>query len=138
MLSCLKSVLVLLLVLFTDCSTSAQSQRAALPTKAPTIKPIGLHGYVMWVEGGDDTTRLVMKSVVGGRLRAAGDFKATLKGALHTCEGEGVVGFATWDRKSNIASAKPSAGAGKTLLTMTRLSGNAWSKPVETTKMYRA
>jgi len=103
-----------------------------LPTKAPVIKPISLHGYAAWVEGAQDSTRLIMKNVVGGRLHDAGDFKATLKGSFHTCEGEGVVGLAVWDRKAG-AKTKGADATGKTALTITQLHDGNWSKPVETT-----
>jgi len=104
-----------------------------LPTKAPVIKPISLHGYAVWVEGAQDSTRLVMKTIVGGRLHDAGEFKATLKGSFHTCEGEGVVGLAVWDRKAGSAKAKTADTTGKTVLTVTQLRDGSWSKPVETT-----
>lgn len=103
-----------------------------LPTKAPAIKPISLHGYAVWVEGMQDASRLVMKNIIGGRLHDAGDFKATLKGAFHTCEGEGTVGLAVWDRKTG-SKAKAAEATGKTALTVTQLRDGNWSKPVETT-----
>jgi hypothetical protein len=103
-----------------------------LPTKAPAIKPISLHGYAVWVEGALDSTRLVMKNIVGGRLHDAGDFKATLKGSFHTCEGDGVVGLAVWDRKVG-SKAKAAEAQGKTALTVTQLHDGTWSKPVEAT-----
>ena len=103
-----------------------------LPTKAPAIKPISLHGYAIWVEGAQDSTRLVMKNVLGGRLRDAGDFKGTFKGTFHTCEGDGVVGLAVWDRKAG-SKAKAAETAGKTTLAVTQLRDGNWSKPVETT-----
>jgi len=103
-----------------------------LPTKAPAIKPISLHGYAVWVEGMPDSTRLVMKNIVGGRLHDAGDFKATLKGSFHTCESDGVVGLAVWDRKVS-SKTKAAEAAGKTVLAVTQLHDGNWSKPVETT-----
>jgi len=103
-----------------------------LPTQAPSIKPISLHGYAVWVEGAPDSTRLVMKNIVGGRLHDAGDFKATLKGSFHTCEGDGNVALAVWDRK--VASkAKAAEATGKSTLAITQLRGGNWSKPVEFT-----
>ena len=103
-----------------------------LPTKAPAIKPISLHGYAVWVEGMPDSTRLVIQNIVGGRLHDAGDFKATLKGSFHTCEGDGVVGLAVWDRKAG-SKAKAAEAAGKTALAVTQLRNGNWSKPVEGT-----
>jgi len=101
-----------------------------LPTQAPSIKPISLHGYAVWVEGAQDSTRLVMKNIVGGRLHDAGDFKATLKGSFHTCEGDGNVALAVWDRKAG-AKAKATEATGKSTLTVTQLHDGSWSKPVE-------
>jgi hypothetical protein len=74
----------------------------------------------------------MMKNIVGGRLHDAGDFKATLKGSFHTCEGEGVVGLAVWDRKAG-AKAKAAEIAANATLTVTQLRDGNWSKPVETT-----
>lgn len=101
-----------------------------LPTKMPVMKPISLQKYAVWVESVAEATQLVIKTVAGGRLQDAGSFTVPLKGAFHTCEGEGLVGLAVWDRRSGLANAKPTAGSGKTQLTVTQLRNGSWSKPV--------
>jgi hypothetical protein len=104
-----------------------------LGAESPLTKPATLADHAFWVEGGDAGNRLIIKALAGDRLREEAALPGSFKGPLHTCNAEGVLGIAAWEKRSGQPSAKATAGSDKTQLTVTQFSGGKWSKPVEAT-----
>lgn len=111
--------------------------KAGKPSKLPIATPVGdpltLGNQVVYLQQTEGGTELVAKSLVGGRLKDTIVEKGTFSGALHGCRRNGAFAVAAYGPRAGQHNAKPTAGDGKTQITVTLFQGGAWSKPSTTT-----
>jgi len=77
--------------------------------------------------------RLIAKSVLAGRLKDQPIESGVFSGALHGCRTQGMLAVGAYGARAGLHNAQPTAGAGKTQLTVTLFQGNLWSKPSSVT-----
>src|SRR6478735_1948393 len=111
--------------------------KAGKPSKLPktTLQgdPLSLGNQVVYLQQTEGGSELVAKSLVSGRLKEAQIEKGPFSGALHGCRNNGALAVAAYGPRAGQHNAKPTAGDGKTQVTVTLFQGGAWSKPSSAT-----
>ncbi len=104
-----------------------------LETKSARNKPVVVGDRVIWLEEAEGGAQLVVKTGSAAGLKDDLSLKGSFSGPFHTCEGDGRLAVATWERNASLPGAKPTAGADKTQVTVVQHAGETWSKAAETT-----
>jgi hypothetical protein len=104
-----------------------------LETKTARNKPVVAGDRVIWREEQEGGAELVVKTGSAAGLKDELALKGSFSGPFHTCEGDGRLAIATWERNASLPGAKPTAGAGKTQVTVAQYDKGAWSMAAETT-----
>jgi hypothetical protein len=100
-----------------------------LAITAPMGDPIALGNQLLFLQHAGDKTELVVKSVVGGRLRDVTSEPGSFSGTLHGCRRNSNLAVAAFGPRAGQHNAKATGGDGNTQVTVTLFQGNAWSRP---------
>jgi hypothetical protein len=109
------------------------SKELKLPTKMPRNKPVLAGDLVVWLEQLENGTELVAKTASAAGLKDAVSLKGAFNGPFHTCESEGRLAIATWERPASMPAGKPTAGEGKTQFAIAQRQNGEWTKVAELT-----
>ena len=115
---------------------SLSAGKASKPTRlsiSPLGDPLNLGNQVVFLEQAEGGAQFVAKSLVGGRIKDVTTLKGTFSGALHGCRRDSVLAVAAFSSRAGQHNAKPTAGDGKTQVTVTLFQGSAWTKPASIT-----
>jgi hypothetical protein len=114
--------------------TLLSAGKAGKPTKltvtAPVGDPMALGNQVVYLEGTEGGAEFVARSLSGRQLKTVSTEKGAFSGALHGCRRNSALAVAAFASRAGQHNAKPTAGNGKTQVTVTLSpTGGAWSKP---------
>lgn len=115
---------------------SLTAGKASKPSKlstSPVGDPMSLGNQVVFLERSEGGARFVAKSLVGGRIKDVATLEGNFSGALHGCRRDSSLAVAAFASRAGQHSAKPTAGVGKTQVTVTLFQGGTWSKPTSIT-----
>jgi hypothetical protein len=104
-----------------------------LVTKTARNKPVIVGDRVIWLEEQEGGAELMVKTGSAAGLKDERTLKGPFSGPFHTCESDGRLAIATWERNASLPGAKPTAGEGKTQLAIAQREQGSWSKVAETT-----
>ncbi len=104
-----------------------------LPVKVPRNKPVVVGDQIVWLEQADAGNDLVADTVAGAALKPAVTIKGAFNGPFHTCQANGHLAVATWERSASQPGAKATVGADKTQFAVSDYKDGTWSKVGEAT-----
>ena len=111
-------------------SNGKAGKSVKLPITTPVGDPLALGNQVVYMEDAEGGAQFVAKSLAGSKLSTVATEKGSFSGALHACRRNSALGVAAFAARAGQHNAKPTAGDGKTQLTVTvSPTGTAWSKP---------
>jgi len=97
----------------------------------PVGDPVSLGGQVLYLQPSEGGGEFFAKTLAGGRVKDLADEKGSFSGAIHTCQRNSDLAFAVFGPRAGQHGAKPTAGEGKTRVTVSLFQGGAWTKPSE-------
>ena len=100
---------------------------------SPQGDPMPLGDQIVFLQPSEGGTEFVAKSVAGGRVKDVATLKGTFSGALHGCRRNSSYAVAAFAARAGQHNAKPTAGDGKTQVTVTLFQGAGWTKPASVT-----
>jgi len=111
--------------------------KAGKPSKLPNATlvgdPLSLGNQVVYLQQTEGGSALVAKTLLAGRLKDAKVEPGTFSGALHGCRRNDALAVAAYGPRADQHNAKPTAGEGKTQVTVTLFRDGEWSKPSSAT-----
>jgi hypothetical protein len=116
-----------------ELSGNKASKDIKLPIKAPVGDPVAIGDQVLFLNANENGADLVAKSLSHGHLKDVVTLKGGFAGSFHTCEAGSMQAVAVFGGRTGQNSAKPTAGAGKTQISITFFQNGTWSKVAETT-----
>ena len=109
----------------------------ALSTKATIVQPKSLGNQIVWLEPGEGTSTLAVRSLKGGKLVETANLTGVFNGTLHTCSTAKMTAVGVWAGHEGQRAAKPTSGSDKTQVTITLQGEGGWSKPIEVKLPFR-
>lgn len=99
----------------------------------PQGDPMGLGGQVLYLQQAEGGGEFFAKTLASGKVKDLADQKGSFSGPIHGCQRNSDLAFAAFGPRAGQHGAKPTAGEGKTQVTVTLFQGGAWSKPGDAT-----
>lgn len=109
------------------------SKPIKLPIKASVGDPIALGDQIVFLSPLESGAELGTFTVSHARLKPGPAIKGSFSGALHGCQAGSALAVAAYGPRSGQNNAKPTAGDGKTQLSVSLFRSSGWSKALETT-----
>jgi hypothetical protein len=106
-----------------------------VPLKIPTPvgDPLALGNQIVFLTPKEGGTSFVVVSVANGRASAPRTIEGAFTGTIHTCRRGDELAVAVFGGRKDQGRAVPTAGEGKTAVTVTLYRNGAWSKAAEAT-----
>jgi len=117
----------------TPLSGGKAGKSSKLPIATPMGDPLSLGNQVVYLQQTEAGSEFVAKTLAGGRLKQTALEKGAFSGTLHGCRRNGALAIAAYGPRAGQHNAKPTAGDGKTQVTVTLYQNDTWSKPSSAT-----
>jgi hypothetical protein len=109
------------------------SKNAPLKIPTPVGDPQALGNQIVFLTPKEGGTNLVVVSVTNGRASTPRTLEGAFTGTIHTCRRGDELAVAVFGGRKDQGRAQPTAGEGKTAVTVTLYRNGAWTKAAEAT-----
>lgn len=116
-----------------ELSGGKASKDIKLPIQATVGDPVAIGNQIAFINPGENSSELVIKSLTRGRLGNAATLKGTFAGSLRSCRAGSDFALAAFGLRAGQNNAKPTSSDGKTQFSAALFQNNAWTKALETT-----
>jgi hypothetical protein len=108
-----------------------------IKSKGTINQPKSLGSEVIWLESGENSSTLAVRTLKGNKLVPSANIVGTFNGNVHSCSSGSVTAIGVWGQHDGQRGAKPSSGKDSTSVTIAIRGNGEWSKAFEAKLPFR-